>query len=427
MLHVTLLVPGSKDTLLWQANTLLDPLRMPLFFLVSGLFSSKVLNFSLGELFRRRLWFFIIPYLIWVPIEVTVTNEMRQLAGISQPFTLMEHLGLIATGRNMAWFLYALVLFNLALWLTKKLPWWGTVLVALSPILLIQLHHDVPIVAKAIMYLPIFLAGTYLRHPIKRFATTALTPTRLMFALAGYLSAVAFVIAWNNFIGENYSVTVPVPLIGDLDHSALQLLVNQLHYMLMLPAGVVLAVALAQVPGLSRGLQFLGRNTLPIYLGHPIMLTLLISFPREIYDSPSEWRGPGSGCPPTCGSSSALSRVLSAGWACGCSARSLDYAGPCIRRSFRNRRRHVRQYRLLSQSPTATVTRHSGHKQKGINDEWAAPLSSRSSSQLLFSWRISSRRDLGCRIRSLAPSFASPSRWCCSFRRNVRTLTRQIK
>ncbi|STC68445.1 acyltransferase family protein [Corynebacterium pilosum] len=293
VLHVTLLVPGSKDTLLWQANTLLDPLRMPLFFLVSGLFSSKVLNFSLGELFRRRLWFFIIPYLIWVPIEVTVTNEMRQLAGISQPFTLMEHLGLIATGRNMAWFLYALVLFNLALWLTKKLPWWGTVRVALSPILLIQLHHDVPIVAKAIMYLPIFLAGTYLRHPIKRFATTALTPTRLMFALAGYLSAVAFVIAWNNFIGENYSVTVPVPLIGDLDHSALQLLVNQLHYMLMLPAGVVLAVALAQVPGLSRGLQFLGRNTLPIYLGHPIMLTLLISFPREIYDLPIGMEGTG--------------------------------------------------------------------------------------------------------------------------------------
>ncbi|WP_257181857.1 acyltransferase family protein [Corynebacterium cystitidis] len=293
VLHVSLLIPGARDTALSQANTVIDPLRMPLFFLVSGLFSSKVLNFSLPELFRRRLWFFLIPYLVWVPIEVTLTNEMRQLAGISEPFTLREYVELIVTGRNMAWFLYALVLFNLVLWLTRKLPMWVTFVVALSPVLGIQWHHEVPIVAKVIMYLPIFMAGTYACHVIKRFATTALTPTRILFALAGYLSAVALVIAWNNFIEANHSFVLPVPVIGGLDHAALQLLVNQHQYFLMLPAGVVLVVALTQVPGLSDTLQFLGRNTLPIYLGHPIALTMLVSFPRELYDLPVGMEGAG--------------------------------------------------------------------------------------------------------------------------------------
>ncbi|WIM66990.1 acyltransferase family protein [Corynebacterium breve] len=286
VLHVSLLVPGARESFLSQANTLLDPLRMPLFFLVSGLFSAKVFNFSFGELFRKRLWFFLIPYLIWVPIEVTLTNEMRILAGVSGPMTIADHVELIVTGRNMAWFLYALILFNVALWATRKMPWWGVIAVALSPIIAIPLHHDVPIVAKAIMYLPVFISGAYLRHVIKRFALTALTPTRTLFALAGYLLGVAVIVGWNMYLDSGVTVAIPVPVLEPFDHTEVLLLINLVHYMLMLPAGVLLAVALSKIPFISQPLQFLGRNTLPIYLGHPIGLTMLIAFPRTIYELP---------------------------------------------------------------------------------------------------------------------------------------------
>ncbi|HCG2982640.1 TPA: acyltransferase family protein, partial [Corynebacterium striatum] len=45
LLHVTLTVPESSETRLAAFNVWLDPLRLPLFFLVSGYFSSKVFSF----------------------------------------------------------------------------------------------------------------------------------------------------------------------------------------------------------------------------------------------------------------------------------------------------------------------------------------------------------------------------------------------
>ncbi|WP_018297100.1 acyltransferase family protein [Corynebacterium lubricantis] len=286
VLHVSLLIPGARDTLLSQANTFLDPLRMPLFFLVSGLFSAKVFNFSFTELFRRRLWFFLVPYLIGVPIEVSLNNQMLQMAGMAGPMTGEEYFTLIATGRNMAWFLYALILFNVALWATKKLPWWGTVAVALSPIAAIPLHHEVPIVAKAIMYLPIFIAGAYLRRYIMRFADEAGKPKNILIALGTFLTAVALMVSWNNFVASGAPLEIPVPRLAPFSLAEVQLLINLAQYTLMLPSGVMLAVALSHVRFIARPLQKLGQNTLPIYLGHPIGMTLLISMPREAYDLP---------------------------------------------------------------------------------------------------------------------------------------------
>lgn len=284
VLHVSLLVPGAPDTFLSQANTYLDPLRMPLFFLVSGLFSAKVLNFSLPQLFRKRLWFFLVPYLVWVPIEVALTNEVRTMAGVAGPLMARDYIDLIWTGRNMAWFLWALILFNLVLWATKKLPPWAVVFVAASPIALIQLHHDVPIVAKAIMYLPVFLLGTYARVRLKRFAGKALTPAGILIALGGFLASIAVVVNWNVHVEQSLPIEVRVPILGVLDHTALQLLINLTQYLLMLPAGILLAVGLAQIDVVARGLQFLGQRTLPVYLGHPIGLTLLVAFPIELFD-----------------------------------------------------------------------------------------------------------------------------------------------
>lgn len=63
LLHITLKVPGADQTWLATLNTFLDPLRLPLFFLVSGYFSYKVFCYSFPELFIRRLWFFSYPIL----------------------------------------------------------------------------------------------------------------------------------------------------------------------------------------------------------------------------------------------------------------------------------------------------------------------------------------------------------------------------
>ena len=64
VLHACLVVPGGMDTPIAAVNEFFAPLRMPLFFLVSGYFSVKIMRYSFGELFMFRLWFFLVPLLI---------------------------------------------------------------------------------------------------------------------------------------------------------------------------------------------------------------------------------------------------------------------------------------------------------------------------------------------------------------------------
>lgn len=124
LLHVSMAIPGGKDSFLAEVNHFLDPLRMPLFFLVSGFFSVKVLSMSFEQLFKRRLWFFLVPYLLWTPIELFF-NRIEGL--IYNDFSLPDvfyYVNKVFQGSNMYWFLFFLVWFNLLLWATRKLPVW---------------------------------------------------------------------------------------------------------------------------------------------------------------------------------------------------------------------------------------------------------------------------------------------------------------
>ena len=109
VLHVCLAVPGGMDTLLARANSVMDPLRMPLFFLVSGFFSAKILNYSLTELFVRRLWFFLVPYAVWVPVEINLKFIEFKLVFDADSVGAVEILWRMLIGANLAWFLWALV------------------------------------------------------------------------------------------------------------------------------------------------------------------------------------------------------------------------------------------------------------------------------------------------------------------------------
>ena len=50
-------------------NFFLGPIRMPLFFLLSGLFAGKALKESWHKLANRRIWVMVYLYVIWVPLR----------------------------------------------------------------------------------------------------------------------------------------------------------------------------------------------------------------------------------------------------------------------------------------------------------------------------------------------------------------------
>lgn len=279
LLHVSLAVPEGMETVAAQLNRILDPLRMPLFFMVSGFFSAKVLGFTLKDLFLRRLWFFLVPYIVWVPIELWFKFrewhmfDDKAMPGIGR---YLEH---IVEGRNMYWFLYALVFFNLVLWATRKLPWWAGVLIGFAPILILPLHADQHMIGKAVLYLPAFLLGAHMRRHIREFSGTAttlrsLTRGTLLYAAGFTITAVW---AWLNTVTD-ISLTWPLPGAETVGYVDLRLIVNAVVQLLMLPMAVIVAVLLGRVPVVSDILCFLGRHTLVIYLGHPIALTVLYHY-----------------------------------------------------------------------------------------------------------------------------------------------------
>ncbi|WJZ18322.1 Acyltransferase family protein [Corynebacterium guangdongense] len=276
LLHVSLAVPGGMDTRAAEFNAVLDPLRMPLFFLVSGFFATKVLRFGFLELVTRRLWFFLVPYVIWVPVELFLKAKEYQAVFDRELPPLSHYVSHVVTGTNMAWFLYALVLFNVILWLTRRMPWWGALIVSLLPVLVLPLHDDFHIVGKAVLYLPIFMMGAHLRGPVGSFAATALTPSRLIFSGLTYLAGLGLLFGWNRLADSGAVISLPWPfgLADSVGAPELRLVVLLLVQSLMLAMAITVTVVIARVVWLAEPLKFFGRHTLVLYLGHPIALIL---------------------------------------------------------------------------------------------------------------------------------------------------------
>ncbi|MGZ7497023.1 acyltransferase family protein [Corynebacterium sp. ZY180755] len=275
VLHVGLTVPNGESTGIYQFNDNLLPLRMPLFFMISGFFALKVMNMSLNDVLAKRIWFLAVPYLLWGPAELWFKSLERAYGtGEGMPDSAF-YMDQILNGRSMYWFLHALIAFTIVLWACRFVPVWAryalVVAMILAPGLLsmdwtathfplaagLLNNEALPYVSKYLTYLPIFLLGAFCRPGITKFAEKARNP--LTIAAAGVaLYAGRTILEWDT---EYWDGTIQA--IGSLLH---------------LPAAIVASVLLAKLPFIGSGLQIIGRNTLPIYLGHQIGLTALFGF-----------------------------------------------------------------------------------------------------------------------------------------------------
>ncbi|MCS4488995.1 MULTISPECIES: acyltransferase family protein [unclassified Corynebacterium] len=275
-LHATIEVPGGIDTGLARLNAFIDPLRMPLFFLVSGFFALKVTRFTAKELFTHRLWYLFVPYILWTPIWVLLTEYLHR----GRIVGLRELTELLFAAHSMYWFLYMLILFTCVLWLSRSwrlsqqllIP---SLIIAVTP-LLIQL--PIPNIHRFLYYLPPFLLGAYLRPWITHFAMSAFKPGHLLGA--GGLAVGAYQIELIEFS----AFWEPLQFVG-----------IRLAY---LPLAVIAAVALSKIPLVGTVLASVGQHTLVIYLGHPIGLSLglLILLPFEHFGHTHFMVGAALGC-----------------------------------------------------------------------------------------------------------------------------------
>ncbi|GGM20340.1 hypothetical protein GCM10011608_01160 [Micromonospora sonchi] len=233
---------------------LLLPMRMPLFFTISGMFAAAAVHRPWRSVGRPRVARLLYLYGVWLLIHTAVLALAPDFPTdrATGPGELLVQL--TVTPSNL-WYLYALALyFALARTLRRVHP--VVLLVAagvLNAVASAGLLDTPGNRAGLYQNLVFFLAGLHLRRYVERWARAV----KLRHLL---LAAVAYAVV---LVAVTASGTGRLPGVGPLVS------------VVAVAFGIAVAVRLARRPTIGQPLAALGRQTLPIYVIHMPVLALL--------------------------------------------------------------------------------------------------------------------------------------------------------
>ncbi|GIH90721.1 acyltransferase family protein [Planobispora siamensis] len=248
--RLALPVPGAWGAL----GELLLPLRMPLFFAISGMFALGAVNRPWRVVARSRVARFLYLYVLWLLVHTALlsttpdfpTDRATSATGLLEQLTV--------TPSNL-WYLYALALYFVIAKLTRRFPR----ILVLGPALALSVLASADLVAapgnRAGLYqnLVFFLVGLYFRPAVERLAAAA--DWRLLVLTGGvYGSAL---------LAMTVTRSQDVPGVWPLVSATATVF------------GVTAAAVLSRWNALARLLTGIGRQTLPIYVVHMPVLALL--------------------------------------------------------------------------------------------------------------------------------------------------------
>ncbi|MGI5212229.1 acyltransferase family protein [Plantactinospora sp. CA-290183] len=247
--HVGVPVPGAWGLLGEQ----LLPLRMPLFFTISGVFAANAVNRPWRVAGRTRIAGFLYLYAIWLLIHTALlaaapgfpTDRARSGTDLLAQLTI--------TPSNL-WYLYALALYFTLAKAVRRIPR-PAVLAAAAALSVVTAAGllDTPGNRGGLYQnLVFFLAGLYLRPYVLRWAATA-TDRRLALTFLGYAGVLALMGVAGAERWPGVWLLVSVVAVG---------------------FGVTAAVRAGRWPGFADPLAALGRRTLPVYVIHMPVLAL---------------------------------------------------------------------------------------------------------------------------------------------------------
>jgi len=242
-------IPGAWGLI----SDLAYPVRMPLFFLISGCFAANAIARPWAAVFRSRVLRFLYLYLLWTLIHMATMWAFPDFPTLV-PRSVAEFIEAITISPPNAWYLYALALYFLVAKGLRRLPVWipltaAAVLTTAVGAGLIDVVSNRGSLLANLLY---FLIGTSFSRQIIGFAAQP-RPVLAAGAVALYLAAFAVVRVTG--AEEIPGVWPAVALIG-------------------LGAGMAVAPLLARTPRLGTGLSRLGARTLQIYVIHMPVLAL---------------------------------------------------------------------------------------------------------------------------------------------------------
>ena len=249
----------------WLAVTeTLKPVRMPLFFVISGMFAAGAVHRPWRDVTRRRVATPYYLYAVWLLVHAVVFSAATALP-MNRTRSVGELAGDLVLASTQLWYLYALaVYFVLAKLLRPLDARWvlagAAGVSAMTSLLPIEAANR----ESVLQHFVYFLAGVLLPHLPRRIAD--LRDRRLTPALA-----VGFVVtaAAAGILGLPQSTTT---LLGAVTG---------------VPLAIRLVVAASRRTWFDRPAAALGRQTLPVYVLHIPLLSLLhVAVVRVLPEAP---------------------------------------------------------------------------------------------------------------------------------------------
>ncbi|WP_345265825.1 acyltransferase family protein [Nocardioides nanhaiensis] len=238
----------------------LKPVRMPLFFLISGWFAARAIHRPWGE-HRRRLVGGFYLYAVWLLLYWPVYAVERTIDA-NRTDGPLDLLGELVWAATSMWFLYALVLYFVLARALRQLPP-AVVLAAAASLSLCAswLPFEETNRVSVLFHFTYFALGAYLPRLVDRLAASPV-PVRVLLPAFVLLSGVLQV------LGVPRSVELVVlSLVG-------------------IPLGVRVAVRLGSGPVASL-LGWLGRRTLRVYVLHMAVLAVVVHLPVPAFPAPA--------------------------------------------------------------------------------------------------------------------------------------------
>lgn len=245
------------------ANEALASLRMPLFFLASGLFVAGPLAAPWRAVLHKRVAFFLYLYILWTIIRFTFFATLVPPAvdpdDSANPVALAW--ALLLPGPSM-WFLYALAVFAVLAKLLRPVPV-GLQLAAAAVLSALvgagMLEFGESRWTYMSRFLLFFLLGCYGRHLVERLAgSTSILRVAVTAVLCVCAAGVAVVFGLRSIPG----VALVLQCVA-------------------VAFGVLFAAWVARYR-FGRPLVVLGQQTLPIYLTHMLWLALIMIGLRHV-------------------------------------------------------------------------------------------------------------------------------------------------
>ncbi|RLP77861.1 hypothetical protein D9V32_00560 [Mycetocola tolaasinivorans] len=230
------------------------PVRMPLFFLISGCFAASALARPWGAVFRNRVVRFLYLYLLWTLIHTAAMWAFPDFPTLV-PRSVAAFIEAITISPTNTWYLYALALYFVVAKVLRGVPRW--IPLGLAAALSIAVGAGViDIVSNRgslLANLLFFLIGAYASRHVLKFAAR---PRPVLAGALALLYLGAFALVRVTAVEQVPGVLPALALIG-------------------VGMGLAIAPLLARIPKLGTGLAALGARTLPIYVIHMPVLVLI--------------------------------------------------------------------------------------------------------------------------------------------------------